>query len=251
MISGCSYGVVYSDIQDELKEMFGVDEVINLSQNGGSVDRAIRAAIEWIAQNGNPNMVILPVSHYNRFDLPIAQNVHPLHNRHYKMAWHYDLDKNFGSADPIDSNVTRETLETYLKTGAMVHCNEYPAHDSLFVKLITFQSFLEINKIRHLIFDTGNYYEKLWNEKQPGMEKRKLIENSKGIYKLFTFCSNVWMYNQLTHEQKINYIPWYKPQRNKPIGKIVPDTVAAILHYQKEEVLKLMQYLKQQGAVYL
>ena len=32
----------------------------------------MRVVIEWIAQNGKPDMVIMPVSHYNRFDLPIA-----------------------------------------------------------------------------------------------------------------------------------------------------------------------------------
>jgi hypothetical protein len=109
---------------------------------------------------------------------------------------------------------------------------------------------LELHKIKHIIFDTGNYYEKLWNEKQTGMTKRNIIENSKGIYKLFSFCSNVWMYNQLTDKEKINYIPWWKPQGTKPLGKIVPDTVAATIHHQKEQVVKLMQFLKKEGAVH-
>ena len=250
LISGCSYGVVYSEIQDDLKKIFNVDEVVNLSQNGGSPDRAIRVAIEWIAQNGKPTMLILPVSHYNRFDLPIAERMDPLHNLHFRSAWHMNLDKNYGSETPIDPKFDKDTLQRFLKTGVLVHQNDYPAHDYLFVKLITFQSFLQLNKIRHLIFDTGNYYEKLWNTQQPGMKKRKMIENCKGIYKLFSFCSNVWMYNQLTDKEKLNYIPWWKPQGKKPLGKIVPDTVAATIHFQKQEVLKLMQHLKNQGAVH-
>jgi len=250
LISGCSYGVVYSEIQDDLKKIFDVDEVVNLSQNGGSPDRAIRVVIEWIAQNGNPDMLILPISHYNRFDLPIAERVDPLHNLHFRSAWHMDLSKSYGSATPIDPKFDKDTLQTFLNTGVLVHENEYPAHDYLFVKLITFQSFLQLNKIRHLIFDTGNYYEKLWNTQQPGMQKRKMIEHCKGIYKLFSFCSNVWMYNQLTDKEKVDYIPWWKPQGTKPLGKVVPDTVAATIHFQKQEVLKLMQHLKKQGAVY-
>ena len=250
LISGCSYGVVYSEIQDDLKKIFNVNEVVNLSQNGGSVDRAIRVAIEWIAQNGKPDMLILPVSHYNRFDLPIVEKMDPLHNLHFRSAWHMDLSKNYGSATPIDPKFDKDTLQTFLKTGTLVHQNDYPAHDYLFVKLITFQSFLELNKIRHLIFDTGNYYEKLWNTQQTGMQKRKMVENCKGIYKLFSFCSNVWMYNQLTDKEKVDYIPWWKPQGKKPLGQIVPDTVAATIHFQKQEVLKLMQHLKNQGAVH-
>jgi hypothetical protein len=250
LISGCSYGVIYSEIQNELKEIFGIDEVINLSQNGGSPSRSIRGAIEWIAQNGNPHMIILPISHYNRFDLPIAERIDPIHNKHFRSTWQMDISKNYGSATPIDPKFDKDTLQTYLKTGTLIHENEYPVHDDLFVKLITFQAFLELHKIKHIIFDTGNYYEKLWNEKQTGMTKRNIIENSKGIYKLFSFCSNVWMYNQLTDKEKINYIPWWKPQGTKPLGKIVPDTVAATIHHQKEQVVKLMQFLKKEGAVH-
>ena len=250
LISGCSYGIVYSDIADELKKLFGVDEVINLSHLGGSPARQVRVVIEWIAQNGKPDMVIMPVSYANRFDLPIAEKVDPLHNRHYRCAWHMDLGKSNSSAKPIDPKYDENTLQTYLKTGALIHSNEYPTHDNLFVKLITFQAYLEFNKIRHLIFDTGNYYAKLWNEKQPGMKKRDLVENCKGIYKFFSFCSNVWIYEQLTDEEKINYVPWYKPQIKKPIGAIIPNTEAAILHHNKHQVLKLMKHLKQEGAVY-
>ncbi len=248
VVSGCSYGTVYSDISIELKKLFNVDEIINLSNLGGSPDRQMRVVIEWIAQNGNPDMVIMPVSYAYRFDLPIAEKLDPLHNKHYRCVWHMDLDKNFGTAKPIDEKY-RSTLQTYLKTGAMIHENEYPAHDNLFTRLLTFQAYLELNKINHLIFDTGNYYSATLKEDQPGMQKKSLVEKCKGIYKFFNFCSNVWMYEQLSDKEKISYVPWYKPQRNRPIGKILPLTEAAILHHNKHQVIKLLHYLKDNGAV--
>jgi hypothetical protein len=82
------------------------------------------------------------------------------------------------------------------------------------------------------------------------MQKKALVEKCKGIYKFFTFCSNVWMYEQLSEQEKIAYVPWYKPQKIKPIGKIIPLTEAAILHHNKHQVIKLLQYLKDQGAVH-
>jgi hypothetical protein len=250
VVSGCSYGTVYSDISQELKKLFGVDEIINLSNLGGSPDRQMRVVIEWIAQNGNPDMVIMPVSYAYRFDLPIAEKLDPLHNKHYRCVWHMDIGKNIApKPKPIDVKY-QSALETYLKVGAIIHENEYPAHDNLFTRLLTFQAYLELNNIRHLIFDTGNYYSATVKEDQPGMQKKKLVENCKGIYKFFTFCSNVWMYEQLSEEEKINYVPWYKPQKNKPIGKIIPLTEAAILHHNKHQVIKLLRYLKDQGAVY-
>lgn len=72
LISGCSFGAVYNDIQSELKELFDVDQVVNISKLGGSPDRQMRGVIEWSAQNGKPDMVIVPVSFAHRFDLPIA-----------------------------------------------------------------------------------------------------------------------------------------------------------------------------------
>jgi hypothetical protein len=254
LISGCSYGMVYSEIEKELKDLFGVDEVVNLSQFGASPDRQIRVAIEWIAQNGKPDMVIMPVSHYNRFDLPIANKFDPLHNLHHKSNWHRIADH-----DKIDTDiVSLETLETYMKSGAIVHTVEHTEHDKLFVKLITFQAYLELNKIKHLIFDTGNYYEKLWMQYlsiddennsgyQPGMKKRDLIENSTGIYRLLSFCSNVWMYEQLTEDEKKNYIPWDEADT---LRYPLDDHGKATIHHQKEQVLKLIKHLKQEGAVH-
>ena len=239
LIAGCSYGMVYSEIESELKEIFDVDKVVNLSLVGSSPDRQIRVVIEWIAQNGKPDMVIMPVSHPNRFDLPIAKEFDPLHNLHARASWSNNI-----VLDGLNDDIDKDTFNKFLKTGAMIYQIQHPSHDYLFVKLITFQAYLEMNKIRHLIFDTGNYYEKMWmkylsiDEKnnsgyQPGMRKRDLIENCPGIYKFFSFCSNVWMYEQMTEEQKN-----------------LNEDEQATLHHNKEQVIQLMKHLKKEGAVH-
>jgi hypothetical protein len=253
LISGCSYGLVYSEIQDDLKSTFGVDEVVNLSEAGASPDRQIRVVIEWIAQNGKPDMVMMPVSHYNRFDLPIAEKFDPLHNLHLKASWQADLLQRRNIEDKF-----KDTLKTFLKAGAILHEVEHTTHDYLFVKLITFQAYLQVNQIRHLIFDTGNYYEKLWikylsiddennSGYQPGMKKRDLIENCKGIYKLLSFCSNVWMYQQLSDEEKKSYIPY---QEETPLAYPLDDNEQATIHHGPEMALKLIEHLTKEGAVY-
>jgi len=246
VISGCSYGLVYSEIQDELKEMFGMDEVINLSGAGASPDRQIRVVIEWIAQNGNPDMVIVPVSHYNRFDIPVAKEMDPLHNLHFKASWqmidHLQPEK-------VNPEVDISTLKTFLRSGAVVHNVDHTDHDKLFVKLITFQSFLELRKIKHLIFDSGNHYEKLWMPylvDQPGMEKMELVKNCPGIYKFFSFCSNAWMYENHVMDKK-NYIPW---NESEPLPYPLSDNQKATVHHRREQVLQLIKHLKQEGAIY-
>ena len=257
LIPGCSYGLVYSEIEDQLKQIFDVDRIVNLSQVGSSPDRQIRVVIEWIAQNGRPDMVIMPVSHYNRFDLPIAKEFDPLHNLHFIGSWQMREYLDIDYMDKINPLVDIETLQSYLKTGVLVNQIEHTIHDYLFVKLITFQSYLQSNEIRHLIFDTGNYYEKLWmkylsiDEKdnsgyQPGMKKRDLIENCPGIYKFFSFCSNVWMYENHVND-KTNFSEW---NSTKKLPYPLDDDGKATIHHHKEQVIKLMEYLKHEGAIY-
>ena len=68
------------------------------------------------------------------------------------------------------------------------------------------------------------------------MKKRDLVDQCPGIYKLLTFCSNVWMSDNLTDEQR------------KELG--IDDSTKAITHHDKEQTLKLMRHLKKEGAVY-
>ena len=249
LISGCSYSLVYSEIKNDLIDLFDVDEVVNLSQEGSSPMRQIRAVIEWIAQNGKPHMVMMPVSHYDRFDLPIAMDFDPLHNKHHRCSWSHILS-------PGEVDVDKDALEKYFKSGVMVNKVQHTIHDDLFVRLLTFQSYLQMNKIKHLIFDTGNYYEKFWipylsideennSGYQPGMKKRDLIDNCPGIYKFTSFCSNVWQYESLTEEQKKDY-----REDERPLPYPCDDNTKATTHYGKDEAVKLMQYLKKEGAVY-
>jgi hypothetical protein len=250
LISGCSYGIVYSEIAEELKNLFEVDEVVNISQRKASPERQIRGVIEWIAQHGKPDMLIMPVSHYNRFDLPIAKSHDPLHSVHYPMTWHskdHDREK---IADSIDL----DTLKTYLKAGLMI--DQLPAvHDTLFTRLITFQAYLQFNNIRHLIFDTGNAYktnhilglrDNQSKDYLPGLSKTNLVLKCPGIYNFFSFCSNIWMYENCVTDHK-NYVPW---NEDKPLPYPLTRDEKLSIHHRKEVVLSLMKYLKDQGAVF-
>jgi len=259
LISGCSYGLVYSEMVEELKKLFLVDEVINLSSGGTSPDRQIRVVIEWVAQNGNPDMVIMPVSHYNRFDLPIAKKFDNLHNLHHKAHWTLGWIDGAIKRKTINDIIDIDILKTFIKTGAMVNQIEHTVHDYLFVKLLTFQAYLQQNKIRHLIFDTGNYYEKLWmnylsiddennSGYQPGMRKRDLIVGCPGIYKFLSFCSNVWMYQQIA--DKNNHYINFDDKFLKDLVVDGTDNEIATIHHNKEETLKLMKFLIEEKAVY-
>jgi hypothetical protein len=250
LISGCSYSLNYSKIKSELIELFSVDEVINISEGAASPDRQIRGVIEWIAQNHIPDMVILPVTHVDRFDLPIARDCDPLHNFHYKMGWQwvrYDENK-------VTPKVSKSTIEKYLESGILVNQQETAIHDQLFVKLLTFQSFLKMNNIRHLIFDSANNYKKSWmtylqdgtgpGGYQLGMMKMNLITKCTGIYKFFDFCANDWIYDSI--KDKSNY---YLESDRKMLPANLNDTERVVLHYNPKELLDLMKFLKEETGV--
>ena len=259
LVSGSSYDLVYSELQTELKDLFNVDTIVNLSTPGASPQRQIRVAIEWIAQNGNPDVCILPVSHHNRFDLPIAKNFDGLNNVHYKSSWLHQHDKETYDQE-INQTVDLDTLNTFLKTGSLVHKIEHTLHDELFVKIITFQSFLSQNKIKHIIYDAGNCYDSLWLEYlsinkdnsgyQPGMVKRKLIENNLGIYNFFNFCGNVWMYDTMLEEKKKTLKEYFQPVKY-PLTTTMDDMARkATLHHDKHDTLRLVKHLLNKNAMY-
>jgi len=254
LISGDSYSLVYNDLEEEICELFHVDKIVNLSEAGASPDRQIRVVIEWIAQNGKPDMVMVPVSHYNRFDLPIANKFDSLHNLHTKCSWSssdVDEEKLNDILDPND-------VKQYLKSGAMIHKIEHTIHDYLFVKLLTFQAYLQQNDIRHLIFDSCNSYKELWMEflsiddenqsgYQPGMKKRDLLDQCPGVYKLLSFCGNAWMYEQLSESQKHNY---HDLMSGNKVRYPADANIQATTHFHPEETLKLLTHLQKEGAVY-
>ena len=259
LISGSSYDEVYSELHTELKDIFKVNDVVNLSISGASPQRQIRVAIEWIAQNGNPEICILPVSHHNRFDLPIAKNFDKLNNLHYKASWIQQYNQEVYEKE-INKMVDRDTLNTFLKTGALVHKVEHTIHDELFVKILTFQSFLAQRKIKHLIYDAGNCYKPLWwdylcinddnSGYQPGMRKRELIQNNPGIYKFFDFCSNVWMYDTMQEEKKKTLKEYFQPVKYPLSGSNDDMARKATLHHDKHDTLRLVKHLLDNKAMY-
>ena len=100
LLNGCSFTELWEPSKKFISSL-GCDKVVKISKVATSFQRTCRSTIEWIAQNGKPDMVIMPVSHFNRFDLPIAKKFDPLHNLHHK----YWFDSPYGR-----THRTRQTL---------------------------------------------------------------------------------------------------------------------------------------------
>ena len=70
LINGCSFGHFWTPSQEFITKL-GCDKVTNLSKVGTSFQRTCRSTVEWIAQNGKPNLVLIPITFSHRWELAL------------------------------------------------------------------------------------------------------------------------------------------------------------------------------------
>ena len=196
LINGCSFANIWQPTENFIKSLDCV-RVANLGRDGGSFQRAARTTIEWIAQNGNPNFVIIPISPATRWELSISKDDHDIDGTWYPMQVKQYLDK-----EKISQQIDFKKLEklTELYYGSIPDVRTY--WDSCFTDLILLSSFLEQSNIDYLMFDMCNNFEMSHLKGYKGFEKIKLIKSNKKIIDLFGFCGNKYMYQNLRDEDK-------------------------------------------------
>jgi hypothetical protein len=196
LINGCSFANIWQPTENFIKSL-DCDRVVNLGKDGGSFRRAVRTTIEWIAQNGNPNFVIIPIPPATRWELAISKNDDTVDGTWYPMQI-----KQYLYEEKISQQIDFKKLEklTELYYGSIPDIRTY--WDSCFTDVILLSSFLEQNKIEYLIFDMCNNFEMTHLKGYKGFEKIKLINNNKKIIDLFGFCGNKYMYQNIKDKNK-------------------------------------------------
>jgi hypothetical protein len=164
LLNGCSYGEVWKDFPG-----------VNLSKSGGSFIRSIRTTIEWIVRNKTkPNYVFIPITNVARFEKS------------------YIMKQNI----PVEGSYVNSTPEDYATYTSKISDSCYMDYDYAFMNIIMFSSWLEQQKIKYLIWDQCNMFDKKHIHGFNGMEKLKLVEQNNRIIPLFKFCGNQYMYEK-------------------------------------------------------
>ena len=209
LINGCSFARCWNPSEEFIKSL-SCDQVINLGKDGGSLQRVVRTTVEWIAQNGPPAMVIIPIPLASRWELSIAKNEDDIDGTWYPMQLKEYLDEK-----KISTLVDFKKLEklTELYHGSIPDIRTY--WDSCVTDLILLSSFLEQTKIDYLIFDMCNNFEMRHLKRYKGFEKIKLINNNKKIIDLFGFCGNKYMYDTIKDKDKNKINPLMHHHLNK------------------------------------
>jgi hypothetical protein len=207
LINGCSFARCWNPSEEFLKSL-SCDQVINLGKDGGSLQRVVRTTVEWIAQNGPPYIVIIPIPLASRWELSIAKNEDAIDGSWYPMQVKEYLDEKKIST-LVDFKKLQNLTDLYHES--IPDIRTY--WDSCFTDLILLSAFLEQNKIEYLIFDMCNQFDKkhlkdFYGKKDyKGFEKIKLIEKNKKIIDLFKFCGNHYMCQSMNEENKKNIDP--------------------------------------------
>jgi len=201
LISGCSYGCVFShhNIQDHIKETFGVDNIVNLSKPGSSIKSQIQRAIEWLATaKEKPDLVLIPFTHIERYDSPLSSVPDP--------ATAYDVSlcvsmRPFESEERLmnrfKSRVNKDVVNQLLKSMTLTY-NDVSAFNNFVTQAELFSGWLENKGIKHLFFNMANDFTSDW--RFGNIEKKRFMYENKNIVNVFSFCANKFMYDNAKHK---------------------------------------------------
>jgi len=160
LINGCSHGEGWRDFPG-----------VNLSRSGGSFYRSIRTTMEWIAVNGKPTYVFIPITVCTRFEISKVGVDQPIEGA-------YDLT-------PFD----------HYKIEVQLADSCYRSWDYLFMNAIMFASWLNQQEIKYLMWDQCNRFDPAHITGFKAFEKLKWLQENPRIVPLFEFCGNQYMHD--------------------------------------------------------
>lgn len=201
LISGCSYGQIFDHLplQQYIKNKFKVEKIVNLSRTGSSVDRQIKTVMEWLATNPFPDLVLMPLTHVERYDESVSNRFDPAMALDESLCVSMDPfvdDKQMNNR--FQSRIDLQTMNALLKNKTLVY-NDRSAFNNFVTKIITFSGWLQHNRIRHVLFNMCNLFDK---DKFSKIKKQQFLNGNKNVIDLFSFCGNTYMHENLTDEQR-------------------------------------------------
>lgn len=171
LLNGCSYIHGW-----EPNEWFTGHNIVNLADNGGSNQRAFRTTIEWIANNGNPDFVLIGLTYDSRNEM---------------VFW--DRGPEYCKYSPSMLDYTPPAHKEIL-TQSMAIEDRLSKVDKLFTNIIMLSGFLRSRSIPHLFVNMCERYQlsdlSRYHYLKPKIE---LIKQNQNIVDL-EFIGNMYLY---------------------------------------------------------
>ena len=208
LINGCSFAECWKP-SNRFQKNLQCDKLVNLGKSGTSFQRTNRSTVEYIAQNGNPDWVIIPITFLFRWELAIGKKDNEIDGT----WWPIQVVNHSIPTVALSSSVDKKKLYKWVETYYQLIPDIRTFWDKGFTEIITLASFLEQRKINYLMFDMCNNFEKKHLANYKGFEKIKLIEQNKKIIDLFNFCGNRYMWGTMDNNSR-NDIDCYAHHHN-------------------------------------
>jgi len=209
LINGCSFGKIWNPSQ-EFVESLGCDSTINISKVATSFQRTCRSTVEWVAQNGNPNLVIIPITFAHRWELSISDKEDNIDGAWFPLQRKELLDSVEQKLSPdVSKDKVSQLIDLYYGVIPTIKTH----WDKIFTEIILLSAFLESRKIKHLFFDMCNEFKKRHIEGYKGFSKIKLIEDNRNVIDLFSFCGNRYMWESMTGDKSENFNQHHAPEQ--------------------------------------
>ena len=200
LLNGCSFANIWKPSKIFLNG-FNCERVVNLGKDGGSVTRTVRTTVEWVAQNGNPTFVIIPIPLASRWELSISNKDDTIDGTWYPMQLSQYIDK-YKISTLVDCDKIEKLSQLYY--GSIPDIRTY--WDRCFTEIILLSSFLEQRSINYLMFDMCNNFDTQHLQGYNGFDKINLIKTNKKVVDIFSFCGNKFMHDSIGQDdqEKIN-----------------------------------------------
>ncbi len=196
LLNGCSFTQIWQPTEQFVSEL-GCDETINIAIEASSFQRTCRSTIEWIAQNGNPYCVVIPITYTHRWELAVGQEDHTIDGTWFPLQRRELLTTPNRKLDPtVDKDKLGDLLDLYYGCNPTIRTY----WDKTFNEIIMLSSFLENRKIKYIMFDMCNDFKQEHINGFKGFKKLDLIKSNNNIIDLFSFCGNKHMWQSMEHK---------------------------------------------------
>ena len=221
LVNGCSFGECWTPTDNFFKSL-GCGEVVNISKVATSFQRTCRSTVEWIAQNGNPEFVVIPITFVHRWELAVGDGEDQLDGSWFPIQCKELLHT---TGHRLNTDVDKSKLENLIDLyyGSIPTIKTF--WDKAFTEIILLASFLEHKNIKYLFFDMCNEFNQTHIKGYSGFEKLKLIGQNRNVVDLFSFCGNRYMWNTIKNNNDVDFNTHHAPEQYQELEKYLLDYV--------------------------
>ena len=196
LLNGCSFAQFW-DLSEKFVQDLGCGNSVNLGKAGTSFQRTCRTTVEWIAQNGNPHFVLIPITFAHRWELALNKDEDDIDGSWVPLQNSNFISDKFNLQDTSVKEI-QKLCDQYYKMIPTVKTY----WDKLFTEIVMLSGFLDHLKIPYLMWDMCNGFDTKHIKGYKGFQKIELINNNKNVINLWEFCGNSFMRETMQEDEK-------------------------------------------------